>query len=81
VERGTELKDATASESKENMVLESRVEILVDEGDGSEGGGSDGGDEWDAGTDGESDDDDEDLGRGRAWERARNGMSLPRREY
>jgi hypothetical protein len=80
VERGTELNDAAASESKENMVLESRVEILVDEGDGSDGASSDGGDEWDAGTDGESDDDGN-LGRGRAWERGRNGMSLPRREY
>jgi hypothetical protein len=78
VERGTELKDAAASESKENMVLESRVEILVDEGDGSEEESSDGEDQWDAGTDGESDDDGNSR-RGRA--RGRNGMSLPRREY
>jgi hypothetical protein len=75
------LKDAAGSESKENMVLESWVEIVVDGEVDSDTGSSDGGDEWDAGTDGESDGDG-DLGdRGRAWERGRNGISLPRREY
>jgi hypothetical protein len=79
VERGTELKDASGTESKENMVLESRVEIVVDE-EGSDSGSEDGG--WDAGTEGEDSDEDGDLGdRGRPWERGRNGMSLPRREY
>ena len=92
-------------ESKENMVLESRVEIVVDGGDdgdsnrggesgsvrssvrGSMGGSLDEYEGWDAGTDGdvsEGEDMDGDLGewgRGRRWERGRNGMSLPRREY
>ncbi|KAG9185662.1 hypothetical protein G6011_06993 [Alternaria panax] len=36
VERGTELKDATATESKEHMVLESRVEIVVVGEDGED---------------------------------------------
>ncbi|EDU48591.1 hypothetical protein PtrSN002B_000809 [Pyrenophora tritici-repentis] len=83
VERGTELKDSNISESKENMVLESRVEIVVEEGEASERSSVDGGDEWDAGTDGEFDEGDGDLGdwgRGRTWERGRNGMSLPRRD-
>jgi hypothetical protein len=37
VERGTELKDTSHTGSKENMVLESRVEIVVDGGDESDG--------------------------------------------
>ncbi|KAF1945150.1 hypothetical protein EJ02DRAFT_500897 [Clathrospora elynae] len=85
VERGTELKGMSLSESgesKENMVLESRVEILVDgetETDNEEGW--DGENEWDADTDGQDSDGDlGEWGRGRAWERGRNGMSLPRRE-
>ncbi|RMZ71019.1 hypothetical protein GMOD_00005512 [Pyrenophora seminiperda CCB06] len=82
VERGTELKDSSVGESKENMVLESRVEIVVEEGEASERSSMDGGDEWDAGTDEGYDEGDGDLGdwdRGRTWERGRNGMSLPRR--
>jgi hypothetical protein len=82
VERGTELNDTSAIESKENMVLESRVEIVVDGGDESDS------DErwdtesgWDAGTDGETSDGDlGEWGHGRRWERGRSGMSLPRRE-
>ena len=56
------------SESKENMVLESRVEIVVvdDDGDAEE---SDEDDAWDVGME-----DDE------RW-RGRQAMSLPRREY
>jgi len=64
------------------MVLESRVEIVVEEGEAIERSSMDAEDEWDAGTDGECDEGDGDLGdwgRGRTWERGRNGMSLPRR--
>ncbi|KAF1851832.1 uncharacterized protein K460DRAFT_413338 [Cucurbitaria berberidis CBS 394.84] len=57
-----------SSESKENMVLESRVEIIVDDSDGS-----DGDDAWDA------DMEDEERGKTAGW--GRQAMSLPRREY
>jgi flagellar biosynthesis/type III secretory pathway M-ring protein FliF/YscJ len=81
VERGTELKEASAYESKENMVLESRVEIVVHgEGQGSQRDDWERQSQWDTGTD--EDENDGDLGewgRGRMWERGRNGMSLPRR--
>lgn len=65
--------ESIASGSKETMVLESRVEILV-EGEESEDEWSvddDDGEEWDA--------DVEDEERGRRG--GRNGMSLPRRLY
>lgn len=81
VEDGTELKESTASESKENMVLESRVEIVIEEEQRSESESWDGDSQWGDGTDGE--DSDGDLGewgrRGR-WETGRNGMSLSRTE-
>ncbi|KAF2848757.1 hypothetical protein T440DRAFT_556333 [Plenodomus tracheiphilus IPT5] len=74
---GVELKTMveSRSESKENMVLESRVEILVVTEDGNSDGEwdedmSDDGDGW------EADMEDDERGRG-----GRNGMSLPRREY
>jgi low affinity Fe/Cu permease len=75
VERGTEMHKATShvsmtiGESKENMVLESRVEIVVadDESDRDVVAAWDG---WDA-TWEEGDD----------MERGRKGMSLPRRAY
>lgn len=73
VEDGTELKESTASESKENMVLESRVEIVIEEEQRSESESWDGDSQWGDGTDGE--DSDGDLGewgrRGR-WERLRS---------
>jgi hypothetical protein len=75
VERGTELQKAashgsmTTSESKENMVLESRVEIVVGE-DESERDVVAAWDGWDA-TWEEGDD----------IERGRQRMSLPRRLY
>ena len=76
VERGIEMrKDVGASESsesKENMVLESRVEIVVGD-DESERDVVDAWDGWNATWAG---DDEEDL-----EERGRKGMSLPRREY
>ncbi|KAJ4369069.1 hypothetical protein N0V83_006152 [Neocucurbitaria cava] len=56
------------SESKENMVLESRVEIVVD--DGGEESDGDGDSVWDTGME-----DDDEMWRGR------QAMSLPRREY
>lgn len=63
-------------ESKENMVLESCVEIVVVSEDGDSDGESyenmsDDGDGWEA--------DMEDEERGRCG--GRNGMSLPRRGY
>jgi hypothetical protein len=58
----------TASESKENMVLESKVEIVVHDGENGRNVLDDW-DGWSAGVE-------EDLG-----ERGRKGMSLPRREY
>ncbi|KAI8934743.1 hypothetical protein NX059_008431 [Plenodomus lindquistii] len=79
---GVELKTMveSRSESKENMVLESRVEILVVTEDGHSDGGWGGsmsddghGDGWEA--------DMEDEERGRGGSGGRNGMSLPRREY
>jgi hypothetical protein len=74
VERGIEMhKDAShesVGESKENMVLESRVEIVVEDSE-SESGAVDRWDGWDASWE---DEDDE-------MERGRKGMSLPRREY
>jgi hypothetical protein len=74
VERGIEMhKDVSqksVSESKENMVLESRVEIVVEDSE-SESGAVDRWDGWDASWE---DEDDE-------MERGRKGMSLPRREY
>lgn len=81
VERGTELKRITESESKEIMVLESRVEIVVDnEGQDSVSGSWDGEGPWDAGTVDEDDGGDlSEWGRGRRREIGRNGMSLPRR--
>lgn len=67
VERGTELKESSERESKENMVLESRVEIVVDgEEEGSVRDSWDGESQWDAGTEG--DDSDGDLGE---WGRRR----------
>ncbi|KAH7392764.1 hypothetical protein BKA66DRAFT_547666 [Pyrenochaeta sp. MPI-SDFR-AT-0127] len=65
------------SESKENMVLESRVEIVVDE----ESDVEEDEDGWEA--DGEWDDgfDDREVGVDRGRERGRCAMSLPRREY
>ena len=57
-------------EGKENMVLESRVEIVVDEESNSEGDG------WEADMEGEDESDGE-TGRGRG----RHAMSLSRREY
>ncbi|KAH9865202.1 hypothetical protein IAQ61_009149 [Plenodomus lingam] len=75
---GVELKTMVESRSasKENMVLESQVEIVVvsEEGDSDadwEGNMSDDGGGW------EADMEDEERGRGGG----RNGMSLPRREY
>ena len=59
------------SESKENMVLESRVEIVVDDGE-SERDVVDAWDGWNASWD---EDEEEEQ------ERGRKGMSLPRREY
>jgi uncharacterized membrane protein YciS (DUF1049 family) len=74
VERGIEMhKDAgheSVVESKENMVLESKVEIVVEDSE-SESGAVDRWDGWDASWE---DEDDE-------MERGRKGMSLPRREY
>ena len=83
VEHGTELKRITESESKENMVLESRVEIVVEnEGQDSVRGSWDGEGSWDANTDDANDDGDlSEWGRGRRREIGRNGMSLPRREH
>ncbi|KAF2829788.1 hypothetical protein CC86DRAFT_285382 [Ophiobolus disseminans] len=79
VERGIEMRKdighgstSEVTESKENMVLESRVEIVVGDEE-SERDVVDAWDGWNATWDG---DDDEDL-----EERGRKGMSLPRREY
>ncbi|KAH7090561.1 hypothetical protein FB567DRAFT_626520 [Paraphoma chrysanthemicola] len=78
VERGIEMRKTGPSEmsaSKENMVLESRVEIIMDEDDERERdlvdvvGRWDG---WDANGDAEELEE---------WERGRKGMSLPRREW
>jgi hypothetical protein len=81
VEDGTELEESTASESKENMVLESRVEIVIEEEQHSESESWDGESQWGIGTDGEDSDDDlGEWGRGGGWERGRNGMSLSRTE-
>jgi hypothetical protein len=81
VGRGTELKEASACETKENMVSESTVEIVVDgEGQGSLRDDWETQSQWDAGTDEDENDGDlSEWGRGRMWERGRNGMSLPRR--
>lgn len=63
------------------MVLESRVEIVVEEEQGSLRDSVDEEGEWDAGTDGEDSDGDlDEWGRGRRLERGRNGMSLSRTE-
>ena len=81
LEDGTELEESTASESKENMVLESRVEIVIEEEQRSESESWDGESQWGVGTDGEDSDGDlGEWGRGGGWERGRNGMSLPRTE-
>jgi hypothetical protein len=75
VERGVEMQKSMGhasdamSESKENMVLESRVEILIDDGM-SERNAIEAWDGWDGRWT-----EDDDL------ERGRKGMSLPRREY
>jgi outer membrane lipoprotein SlyB len=61
------------SESKENVVLESRVEIIVEGDDESERNVLDEWDGWSAGVGQDLDQDDE--------ERGRKGMSLPRREW
>lgn len=61
------------SESKENMVLESRVEILVVDGEESEEGDWDG--VWDEDEDEDLEEEDGGMGRGRM------AMSLPRRVY
>lgn len=81
VERGTELKNTTTSESKENMVLESRVEIVVDgEVQDSVRGSWDREGHWNVDTDDEDDDGNlSEWGRGRRRDVGRNGMSLPRR--
>jgi hypothetical protein len=75
VERGIEMhKDVSHGnnvESKENMVLESRVEIVVDDDEESERGAVDRWDGWDASWEDENDE----------MERGRKGMSLPRRDY
>ncbi|OAL50033.1 hypothetical protein IQ07DRAFT_653211 [Pyrenochaeta sp. DS3sAY3a] len=75
--------DASLGESKENMVLESRVEIVVEEGSES---GEEG--EWDADADGEGDgeEEEEEEESEDGWSdwglrRGRCAMSLPRREY
>jgi hypothetical protein len=75
VERGVELQKTVGhgseatSEWKDNMVLESRVEIVVDDGH-SERNAVEAWDGWNATWN-----EDDDL------ERGRKGMSLPRREY
>lgn len=75
VERGTELRKASGSrsdgftESKDNMVLESRVEIVVDDDESTRDMVATW-DGWNATWD-----EDEEL------ERGRKGMSLPRRIY
>ncbi|KAH6845884.1 hypothetical protein BKA58DRAFT_295559, partial [Alternaria rosae] len=81
VERGTELKRMTESESKEILVLESGVENIVDnEGQDSMSESWDGEGPWDAGTVDEDDAGDlSEWGRRRRREIGRNGMSLPRR--
>lgn len=67
------LEESVDGESKENIVLESRVEILiVDEGEESDEGGWDG--VWD------EEDEGVDIQDG-GWGRGRMAMSLPRREY
>lgn len=72
VERGIEMKkivgQGSVGESKENMVLESKVEIVVHDGE-NERNVLDDWDGWSAGVE-------DDL-----EERGRKGMSLPRREY
>ncbi|KAF2036345.1 hypothetical protein EK21DRAFT_106447 [Setomelanomma holmii] len=79
VERGIEMRKTGALDvtgSKENMVLESQVEIFMHDGHGDERdsdmvdmvGRWDG---WDASGDLEEEE----------WERGRKGMSLPRREW
>jgi hypothetical protein len=82
VERGIEMRKtglSEVSESKENMVLESRVEIVMDDGDDDMErerdlvdmvGRWDG---WDATGDG--------VEEVEEWEIGRKGMSLPRREW
>lgn len=75
VERGTEMRKATGSQSeafgasKDNMVLESRVEIVVDDDESTRDMVA----SWD-GWNATWDEDDE-------LERGRKGMSLPRRIY
>ncbi|KAH8730590.1 hypothetical protein GQ44DRAFT_823303 [Phaeosphaeriaceae sp. PMI808] len=75
VERGIEMQqsarqeDVTTAENKEHMVLESRVEIVVDDGE-SELDVVDAWDAWNASWE----DEEEEV------ERGRKGMSLPRRE-
>lgn len=77
VERGVEMQkpaehgSEAMSDGKENMVLESRVEIVVDDG-ASERNVVDTWDGWNA----TYEDDD-----AHGVERGRQGMSLPRREY
>ena len=79
VERGIEMRKnvghgsaSGATESKENMVLESRVEIVV----GDEESVRDVVETWDGWNATWTGDDDEGEG-----DRGRKGMSLPRREY
>jgi len=81
VERGTELKRVTKSESEENMVLESRVEIVVENEEQDDVGSWDGEGPWDVCTHDEDEDGDlHEWGRGRRREIGQNGMSLPRRD-
>lgn len=82
VERGIELKRVTKSESEENMVLESRVEIVVENEEQDDVGSWDGEGPWDVCTHDEDEDGDlHEWGRGRRREIGRNGMSLPRRGH
>jgi hypothetical protein len=82
VERGIEMRKdvghgsaSEGTESKENMVLESSVDIVIgDEGEESERDVVDAWDGWNA--TGYGDEEEEEEG-----ERGRKGMSLPRREY
>lgn len=75
VEAGGELDNRTGIEIKEMIVLESRVEIVVE---------SEGEDGWDADMEDDDDEEEEEEGGGDDDEdrgRTRNAMSLPRRVY
>jgi hypothetical protein len=79
IERGIEMRKdighggtSVVTESKENVVLESRVEVVVSDEE-TETDVVDAWDGWNATWTGEEDEDLE--------ERGRKGMSLPRREY